>query len=552
MTEQQAVKHLLKYGELREDKPDTDSIKYYTHIAFDEWGKCAWSKDYDKNVFNDYILPYAIASEPVEYYWREHALKSYRQYLAYDIDDVRKACRIVAEEIHFKEDNSFWNKPLQSYSTSSLTQTGKCDDGCIYKAVVMRSLGIPVSMETIPYWGDHNNGHSFNALIMPDGSSVGFNDAADLKNRLNLQRKIPKIYRHTFYIDTDSFLYRQRDKEWIPAELRDYSLYDVTDCYELPLCDFTVNIGNDVQSELAYLAVFSPMGWRPVTWAQIKDKKATFTNIGTGFLYDSASSNAGEDIGNGIVYLPVYYSEYGEQLTIDYPCIINPDNTVTSLKPDFTHKQTITIKRKFPRKSRTIEFASDMVGGYFEASNDPDFSDSEILHYILDTPSSHLQKIKSASKMKYKFVRYKKTKGGISVGDIKFTDENQNKIDGKLIADESIIANPTLKNAFDNNCLTYFDSRNIPGVWIGLEFRHPVCICNIEYCPRTDDNDICPGDEYELFYWDNDWISLGRKVSTGYQLDFSDVPGNALLWVRDITKGQEERPFIFENKQIWF
>ena len=60
-------------------------------------------------------------------------------------------------------------------------------------------------------------------------------------------------------------------------------------------------------------------------------------------------------------------------------------------------------------------------------------------------------------------------------------------------------------------------------------------------------------DLYELFFWDNEWISLGEKHATGHALRYDNVPKNALLWLRNKTKGHEERPFTYENgMQIWW
>ena len=66
-------------------------------------------------------------------------------------------------------------------------------------------------------------------------------------------------------------------------------------------------------------------------------------------------------------------------------------------------------------------------------------------------------------------------------------------------------------------------------------------------------NMIKQGDEYELFYYDMAWKSLGKKIATTDSLVFENVPSNALLWLRNHTGGMEERPFTYENgKQVWW
>jgi hypothetical protein len=71
--------------------------------------------------------------------------------------------------------------------------------------------------------------------------------------------------------------------------------------------------------------------------------------------------------------------------------------------------------------------------------------------------------------------------------------------------------------------------------------------------PDDETNKIKPGDQYELFYWSNGWVSLGRKVANGKVLKFASAPENALFWLRDLTEGKQERIFTYENgQQVWW
>ena len=85
-----------------------------------------------------------------------------------------------------------------------------------------------------------------------------------------------------------------------------------------------------------------------------------------------------------------------------------------------------------------------------------------------------------------------------------------------------------------------------------VEFPEPVS--RLYFVPRTDDNYIHPGDSYELFYHDGaeGWKSLGRREATESRLEYA-VPRNAVLWLRNHTRGKEERPFTLkEGKQMWW
>jgi hypothetical protein len=77
-------------------------------------------------------------------------------------------------------------------------------------------------------------------------------------------------------------------------------------------------------------------------------------------------------------------------------------------------------------------------------------------------------------------------------------------------------------------------------------------IHEVRFSSRTDDNEVMQGEDYELFYWDNKWISLGRRVASNYFLNY-EVPQNVLLLLKNHTKGVEERIFTIENgKQVWW
>lgn len=74
-----------------------------------------------------------------------------------------------------------------------------------------------------------------------------------------------------------------------------------------------------------------------------------------------------------------------------------------------------------------------------------------------------------------------------------------------------------------------------------------------ESYPRNDDNFIWPGDEHELFYRNEiaGWVALGRKTAMERTITFS-IPNNALLWLRNLTKGREEQVFVYRNGRQYF
>ena len=79
-----------------------------------------------------------------------------------------------------------------------------------------------------------------------------------------------------------------------------------------------------------------------------------------------------------------------------------------------------------------------------------------------------------------------------------------------------------------------------------------VKVDRIVYTPRNRDNYVRPGDVYELFYCERDWQSAGTIKATADSLVFRNIPENALLLLRNHTRGKDERIFVYENgEQQW-
>jgi hypothetical protein len=90
-------------------------------------------------------------------------------------------------------------------------------------------------------------------------------------------------------------------------------------------------------------------------------------------------------------------------------------------------------------------------------------------------------------------------------------------------------------------------------IWIGMELDSATTVTHVGICPRNDKNGIYEGMEYELFYWDDDWISLGKKVATTDKIRFDEIPENAVLWLRNLDEAEEERIFTLKDgKQVWW
>jgi hypothetical protein len=254
-----------------------------------------------------------------------------------------------------------------------------------------------------------------------------------------------------------------------------------------------------------------------------------------------------------------------------YPIIADKENNRV-LKPDTENRQTMVLNRKYPVKSNTLIHHYHMLGGMFEASvDDPDFERRDTLYTIYETPKSTFQTIELEPDKKYKYARYRVPYGVFSLAEMRFFDPRGDTIRvgkkeyfnffvnavltaDRLTSDGLSDMYEFKESLFDNDPLSYVTTDiSSYDVWLGVEFEKPTRIAKIEFCPRTDGNDVAPGDEYELFYWDDEWIGMGRRIAQGYTLTYENVPSGALYWLRNYTKGEEERPFTYENgKQVWW
>ena len=160
----------------------------------------------------------------------------------------------------------------------------------------------------------------------------------------------------------------------------------------------------------------------------------------------------------------------------------------------------------------------------------------------------------------FRYFRYISPENSFAnVAEIEFFDEKGENLRGTIIGTDGYFedsGNDKYK-VFDGNTLTYFHAPLNTGAWMGMDMLKKTCIKRIAFLPRNDDNFIREGEIYELFYWNlNRWISLGKQTGSSKEkqkLLYQNVPSNALLLLRNLSKGKEERIFTWKNgKQVWW
>ena len=425
---------------------------------------------------------------------------------------------------------------------------GSCDDYAVWGTSVFRSLGIPSAIDFVPQWANRSMGHSWNAVYTGNGRMEDYSFGAialldSIGNHLkdNEERetnKASKIFRKTYGRQPETPAVQQKDK-YLPPVFQDPCIKDVTGNY-LDCADITVSLTQYLpKRRYAYLCNFNNHDWIPVHWGEIKAGKAVFTKMG-----------------KDVAYLPVYYDWKGIQPAAE-PFILTKEGEIKKLMPDHSKKQTLILTRKY-RPGNVPKKGELLVGGRFQIANKADFSDSITVYTVNNVPEIRYNSFNLTLNKPYRYFRFLSTpdsRGG-EISEIEiYSTESKQKLSGKIIGNKNCPEGWEAENVFDDNPLTSYKCEWGETGWVGLDFGKPVNITSFRYLPRNDDNFIKEGEEYELFYWDNhQWNSLGKQIGTSKQyLEYSNAPLNALFWLRNLTKGKEERIFTYENEmQIWW
>lgn len=513
-------------------------------LAFTAWEKFNGSDAYAFEAFCEYVLPYRLEHEPLNH-WRKTAYERFGHLLdsvtgGYDI-----AKRVVKSNmIWYNAGMSKFPYPLTLDSLLNL-HWGDCDQMAYCLTAVLRAIGIPSAIDFTPVWANRSGGHKWNIVIDRKGHTVDMGFGHDASNEFAY--KISKIYRLSFadqqYINVGknntafSFFYHPDWKD-VTSEYKDMAISDI-------------RIKTNKKESEGYLCTFDNSMWIPVAKSYLSGDVLIFNTVGRGD-FRKEQMRSYRNSGDGIVYLPVGIQN--NRITpLAPPLILRENGLQTILKAELKKKQTIHINRKYPKYGHIIQYERMMLGGRFEASNRSDFSPKILLCDIKYIPDQPVKDTCINMPRSYRYVRYVAPEHSwANVGDIAFYSDTR-KLHGIPFSSSTHGGGQDVNRAFDGNIDTYFHTNNENGAFVGLDFGHPERITRILYSPRTDNNDVIPGDEYELFYWGNEWCSLGKCIANGFELVYDNAPSNALFLLHNHTRGKEERPFTYEHgKQIWW
>lgn len=510
--------------------------------AFQVWKK-PWAKHLTFDEFCEYILPYRVDNEPLEF-WRDSLEGEFANRLEWilKIDEYYGssfwACSYLNDEFidiyrnacknPFRFNHDLLRKALDINEFT-------CSDYVYGTLFAMRSVGIPVTMDFIPQWASRRNPHFWNTVLTNDKRNipfVGFDQSPTSRHKPDV--KMIKVYRKT-YARNNNPLAEDKFDEPIPPFFTNRFYKDVTEEY-LNTVDIEVDLiaKPEAYRKLAYLCVFDNEKWVPVEWGVIKGKEVKFHNVGT-----------------GVVCMAGYWID-GEIIEATYPFQIGNDGKINYLIPSEHKTVSLKLTRKYPLSHRIVDYGDSFLGVVIEASNDEKFSEVDTLHTINQNYWGNYATFIPQSEKKYRYVRIRRNnRRSLAVAELQIYGknlpqplkseaiaswkENKKEIEAKKISDE--------------DPATYMHIKD----WAGVDLMEAVEIDSIRFLSYHDDNNVVPGQIYELYYWNGpDRVSLGKTVSEQYAITYDSVPQGALYMLRNLTKGKEERIFTYENKRVIF
>ena len=504
-----------------------------------------WCRDLSFEDFCEYVLPYRVGDELLEDWFSDYrntfglALDSLALDDSVTLEDFCGAVTSLFPEPHRNYTNYPAGKPSPAPSSLKRIVGGTCEDYLGLFTYLGRSYGVPVATDYTPQWANHSKNHSWCGIPSGDSTfhySVG--EPLFLAKEKPFSFKLAKVYRRMNSIQKESLGARVRSEN-LPPTLRSPRIKDVSSEY-MPVTDVSLSgLFRDDRSTHVFLCCFDDKDWVAVAGGRCRGAKALIA-----------------DMGYPAVYLPAYYAD-GALAPAQYPVLVDSSAVQHILRPDTGRLRTVRLKRKF-MDLRARQFADMMKGGRFELADNAHFKNAMVIE-LLDSIGYNFQTLEIGGG-RYRYVRYvpkSSTTGDISEIEVYGADEPYTKLTGKTIGKYRCAdTQHPMSNVSDGDALTYATCmKSQTDAWTGVDLGKSVSVDKICFLPRSDDNFIRGGEEYELCYWDGRWVSLGRQTGDRWsqELVFDNVPDNALLLLHNLTRGKEERIFTYkEGRQIWW
>lgn len=497
---------------------DSDFLITYIDSTFSAIGKRPWLQEITFRQMCEYVLPYRVGHEKPRQLYRlqDSVFKSEIAGIIHcnDIYDATTTFSLHEPQT-FKEKKEI---PIYYRGNNISYELSGCIGHAVSRSWRAKLMLCPVATDLTPAYPNRDSRHCWSVIV----NNLQPNHISNLSTNLNT---LGKIYRITYSHNPKP---SPRDGEYIPPFFLNPCYRDVTSSYNCTE-DITIKPKQPITTAYGYLCVFNDRNWEPVAYAGYKKGKFQF-----------------KDVGRGVVYLPVTYHE-GYINPISYPFILDHKGNTQMLEPDTSHLTPVKLKRKYPLKQDLMTLNEKFLNSVVEASDDPLFKQKDSIGTFIELQNIQWSSIKVKNTGKYRYWRIRSNDFFI-IAECNLLDQTHTPIKPVLNGSKECLL---YQSAFDGNPLSYATS-----YWNSIfqwDMGKEVSLSAIKCLFHNDGNDIWPGHWYELCYHNGDnWKPLGMKQATGSYLEFNDVPANALLWLKNMTTGREERIFTHTNGKVRF
>ena len=515
--------------------------------AYSVWN-ARWAGNYSFEHFCNYVLPYRMGNEPLSDWrikYKEQQLPKVEK-LVYNQENrflIYGTYSAINQGMHTA---IYYPKDFTpEFPTTKLDRmrVGTCQTFSDLNIARFRSVGVPVAKDFVPQWGNRSMGHDW-VVLLPDGEQCfpfGPNEQLGTHFNGRTDNIIPKVFRR-MYAKQQELLPLTTSGEALPPLFASPTVMDVTDTYT-PTTDATVrlfDVASVKNSQYLYAAVFDNRDWQVVHWGKRQGRQVTFTKLG-----------------RKVVYLPVAYTGHGGVEPVGHPFLVTGDGAVQPIVADTLHRETVRLTRKFRFTTWLKELCRRTEGGRFQVANSEDFGDSVTVATIGKVDELRFHALSTTCDTTYRYFRYLPPKGSYcNMAEVEMYDSlGVRPAIKRMFGINDATGKYPLENVFDGDVLTFYNRWYPDGGWAAVEFEKPVHISRVRFLPRNDDNFIREGEQYELFYWD------GRRFASIVRMEGDEegvltvdsVPTHALLLLRNLTKGKEERIFTYEDgEQVWW
>ncbi len=264
-------------------QPDRDTVKAEKLIGnIDNSLIHPWLRNFHDTIIFQYVLPYRIGNELIEY-WRipilsDHAWLFKAMDTAQPIASLTQLISHYADSLYSFDRRFVKQAHVLSYDEIQRSKRGNFTDLAYQKVRLLRTFGIPSTLDYTPYISDTNQGIAWAVAMNSKGEFVPLLPP-DIKELFGSNGRIPKVYRRIYHSNENSLFAQKNLEVTTPPFIGHFHYQDVTGEY-FPISEVTLNIS--CPDTLVYLAVWNDDEWKAVDWSVCHDNQARFQKLAIG------------------------------------------------------------------------------------------------------------------------------------------------------------------------------------------------------------------------------------------------------------------------------